>query len=156
MTAILLSVRPIYADALLSGRKTAEVRRRFPEQPSDVEVFLYSSTPVRAVVGTVRLDSIDRPDTSSVWDLYRNEIEIPEGPLSEYLAATESAAILRVSQPKKWARPVSLADLRRVVGIEPPQSFRYLDARRIDQLRGLAGSDLQASRPEPAPLSVAR
>lgn len=137
MTAILLSVRPRFARALLAGSKTAEVRRRFPDQPASTEIFIYSSSPDRAVIGTVRLDEIDRPRTETVWGLYGGQIEIEEGPLIEYLQDVGSAAILRISMPKRWAREVPLEELRQRIGVEPPQSFRYLDDIKAQALRGL-------------------
>ena len=129
MIAILLSVRPVYARALLAGTKTAEVRRRFPQQPAGTTIYVYSSTPDRTVLGTLRLGTIDRPDADDVWRLYREEIEIDERSLNEYLAQVSSAAILQISDPQPWEKPVPLATLRSQLGVEPPQSFRYLDRR---------------------------
>ena len=134
MTAILLSVRPVYASGLLAGTKTAEVRRRFPEQSAGTTIYVYSSTPERAVVGTLRLDGIDRPAVGDVWQQYEHRIQISRPALEEYLADCEHAAILRVSKPVVWAAPMPLRQLRDVVGVEPPQSFRYLDDGHRDAI----------------------
>jgi len=131
MNAILLSVRPIFARALLAGTKTAEVRRRFPQQPAGTTLYLYSSTPDRAVLGTIRLGSIDRPSAEDVWNLYKNEIQIDEGDLATYLSQAASAAILLVTDPNPWEYPVPLESLRKNVAVEPPQSFRYLNREHI-------------------------
>lgn len=130
MTAILLSVKPTYADGLLNGTKTAEVRRRFPDQTGPTTVYLYSSSPERAIVGTVTLDSIDRPPARKVWNLYQHRIQILRGPLDDYLENVADAAILQMSNPNRWANPMPLPDLRQRVRVEPPQSFRYLDERQ--------------------------
>lgn len=137
MNAVLLSVRPRYARALLAGTKTAEVRRRFPHQPAGTTLYLYSSTPDRAILGTVQLERIDRPSADRVWHLYRHEIEIDEAALGAYLSRIDSAAILRVSHSVRWAHPVSLYDLRLNLGIEPPQSFRYLSDEHIVALESM-------------------
>jgi predicted transcriptional regulator len=134
VTAILLSVRPRFAHAILDGTKSAEVRRRFPSQPHRATVFLYSSTPERAVLGTVYLDSIDRPRARDVWAQYHDRIAIEEASLNQYLEDVDAAAILRISAPYRWSTPVPLSDLRRLVGVEPPQSFRYLDAAQSETL----------------------
>ncbi len=141
MSAILLSVRPVYAAGLLAGTKTAEVRRRFPDQPPGTMIYVYSSSPERAVLGTLRLDAIDRPASADVWLRYRDRIQISRPSLEEYLSDCDEAAILQVSEPTTWQVPVSLIALREVVGIEPPQSFRYLHDhhRRV----------LAAHQPEP-------
>jgi predicted transcriptional regulator len=127
VTAILLSVRPVYAAGLLAGTKTAEVRRRFPEQPAGTTIYVYSSTPDRAVVGTLQLDGIDRPAARDVWREYEDRIQISRPSLEKYLANCDRAAVLRVSAPVLWSEPLPLHQLRGLVGVEPPQSFRYLD-----------------------------
>lgn len=150
MTVILLSVRPVYAAALLAGTKTAEVRRRFPEQPRGTEIFIYSSSPDRSVAGTVRLDAIDRPSAADVWEEYREQIMIEELLLNDYLGEVDAAAILQVTEPTRWQRPVPLLELRQHLGVEPPQSFRYLNEDQALVLRALGG----VRSIEPAALST--
>lgn len=149
MTAILLSVRPVYAAGLLAGTKTAEVRRRFPELPSGTTIYVYSSTPDRAVLGTLSLDSVDRPAASDVWPLFNGRIQISERALQDYLTDCDRAAVLHVSQPERWDRPVPLHQLRSIVGVEPPQSFRYLSDEHRDVL------DCRQPLLNDAPLAVA-
>lgn len=130
MTAILLSVQPKFAAAILAGTKTAEVRRRFPSQPAGTRIYLYSSSPERAVLGTVSLDSVDRPDASDVWEAYGHVIAIGRQSLDAYLGDVAVPAILQVRTPVRWDVPMSLSELRSQVLIEPPQSFRYIDEGR--------------------------
>jgi len=144
MTAVLLSVRPRYANALLAGTKTAEVRRRFPHQPRGTIFYLYSSTPDRAILGTVQLDGIDRPTADRVWPQYADQIEIEEAALGDYLAASASAAILRVSKPARWQHKVPLELLRSCLQLEPPQSFRYLTNEHVTTLESLRQGRLMA------------
>ncbi|RKS90273.1 putative transcriptional regulator [Microbacterium sp. AG790] len=134
MTAVLLSLRPRYARAILAGTKTAEVRRRFPHQPPGTTLYLYSSTPDRAVLGTAQLDVIDRPSADRVWTLYQDQIDIEKTALGEYLSDLEAAAILRINDVRRWRHPVPLRDLRLHLGIEAPQSFRYLTDEHIGLL----------------------
>ena len=54
---LMLSVRPRFARALLAGTKTAEIRRRFPDVPVGTTVVLYSSSPERALLGTMRVSA---------------------------------------------------------------------------------------------------
>ncbi|WP_109211328.1 MULTISPECIES: ASCH domain-containing protein [Microbacterium] len=144
MTAVLLSVRPRYAHAILAGTKTAEVRRRFPRQPPGTTLYLYSSTPDRAVLGTAQLEAIDRPSADRVWNLYRDQIEIEKAALGDYLSDLEAAAILRINNVRRWMHPVPLRDLRLRLGIEPPQSFRYLTDEHIGILEVLRRREANA------------
>ena len=132
--AVLLSVKPRYAQALLAGTKTVEVRRRFPAQPSGTVIFIYASSPVRAVLGTVVLDQISRVASEAVSHIHRGQIEIGREELAVYLDGVETASILEVSGPRTWSGSVPLEALRARVELEPPQSFRYLTGEQADLL----------------------
>lgn len=119
-----------FAAAILAGTKTAEVRRRFPDQPAGTKIYLYSSSPERAVIGTASLDSADRPNASDVWDAYGHVIAIARQSLDAYLGDVPVPAILQVRSPVRWEVPMPLSELRSQVLIEPPQSFRYIDSER--------------------------
>ena len=49
---LLLSLRPRFAQAILSGAKTVEVRRRPVNAPPQTPIILYASSPTMAIVGT--------------------------------------------------------------------------------------------------------
>lgn len=135
--SLLLSVKPQYARALLAGSKTAEVRRKFPDVPNGTIIVLYSSSPERAVVGTVRLRRLVRIAPDKVWDTYSDEIEIDRGSLDEYLTGAASSAVLEVDSPKAWQQPISLAMLRAHAQLEPPQSFRYLAESQLAAIHSM-------------------
>lgn len=136
MTKVLLiSVKPRYARALLSGRKTVEVRRRFPKMPDGTAVVLYSSSPERAILGTVRLKRTKRVQSSLVWELYARKIDIGEQALNQYLQGAVESTILEVHEPDTWDSPVPLSELRELLGVEPPQSFRYLASEQLELIR---------------------
>lgn len=132
---LLLSVKPRYARAILAGRKTIEVRRRFPEVPAGTVVVLYSSSPERAIIGTVRLKQTIRVDPGKVWELYANKIDIEKRALVAYLDGATVSTLLEIEDPETWIRPVTLSALRETLGVEPPQSFRYLAAEQVALIR---------------------
>ncbi len=137
MRSVLLSVRPRFARGLLEGTKTAEVRRRFPSVPAGTELFVYSSTPIRAVLGTLILEGIDLVQASDVWAGFSDRIEIGSSELDTYLAGKREASILGVTSPDLWPNPVPLSRMRERIGLQPPQSWRYLDPEKAEVLREL-------------------
>ena len=132
--ALLLSVRPRFAQALLNGTKTAEIRRRFPNVPAGTTVVIYSSSPERAVLGTMRARALVRSTVSDIWDRYAEVIGINERELRDYLDGAAKPSVLEVDSPSIWPNPVGLGALRRILDIEPAQSFRYLTARQVAEL----------------------
>ncbi|APH45461.1 hypothetical protein BMW26_11240 [Microbacterium sp. 1.5R] len=130
--ALFISIKPRYARAILEGRKTVEVRRRFPTVPPGTTVVLYSSSPERAIVGTVRLKHTSRMAPDRVWALHSEAIDIAEEALGQYLEGADASTLLEVEDPRPWVRPVPLEVLRALLGVEPPQSFRYLNPEQVD------------------------
>lgn len=137
MRSVLLSVRPRFAEGLLSGRKTAEVRKRFPELPAGTRLYLYSSTPTRAVIGTVTVVSVLTTSPTRAWDLHRDKIDITRSFYRSYLTGQSTATIITVDQPEIWPEAVGLASLRAILSIEPPQSYRYLGSEQEKIMLGL-------------------
>ena len=48
---IVLAIHPEYADAILEGSKSFEIRRRCPDLPPGTLVYLYATSPISEIVG---------------------------------------------------------------------------------------------------------
>lgn len=138
--ALLLSVRPRFAHALLNGTKTVEVRRRFPEVPAGTAVVIYSSSPEKAVLGTLKVRRFSRTTADEFWRLHSASVGIDRAELISYLNGTSQCSALEVENPLPWARPVTLAELRLKLNLDPAQSFRYLDSYQYTHLLRLAAA----------------
>ena len=65
MNVCLMSIKPKWAKELYSGKKTVEFRKNSP--PVGSLVFLYESTPVKAVTGCFIVESIFIGPAYRVW-----------------------------------------------------------------------------------------
>lgn len=135
---LLLSVRPRFAQSLLAGTKTAEIRRRFPRVPEGMAVIIYSSSPEKSILGTMRVRRLVRTTAEEIWRDYSNVIGIGQAELTEYLKGASESSVLELDTPNLWSRPVTLNDLRRHLAVEPAQSFRYLTEKQLTRLEELA------------------
>lgn len=135
---LLLSVRPRFARGLLSGTKTAEIRRRFPDIPPGMTVIIYSTSPEKAILGTMRAQRVVRSNADDIWRDYADVIGIERTELTDYLDGASECSVLELDSPDLWSRPVQLTELRSVLHVEPPQSFRYLTSRQLTGLHSLS------------------
>lgn len=116
---------PRFAEAILDGRKTVELRRRPPRRAVST-ALIYSTSPVKAVTGSARVCGVVEAPTRELWDRYGpytdlNEIEY----LAYFSGATRGGAVL-LSEPERLD-PIELSVIRaRHRGWNPPQSFGYL------------------------------
>jgi predicted transcriptional regulator len=133
--ALLLSLKPRFADLLLSGAKTVELRRIKPRALPGTNVIVYASSPVRAILGTCAVSDVRSGSPDEIWDLHGVLAAVNAEEYDEYFAGAKQAVAITVTNPTRLASAIPLDRLRAVApGFHPPQSFRYLssdDARRL-------------------------
>lgn len=129
---LLLSLRPHFADAIIEGRKTIELRRTRPNISPGARVLLYASAPRMAVVASARVASILEDEPANIWRDHHHEVGISESGFEDYFDGAGMAYGLRL-QDVTAVDPMPLSELR-ALGVEPPQSWRYVDNQLVDQI----------------------
>ena len=136
--AVLLSVKPRFAEQILAGTKTVEFRRSWAAEPVGLAV-VYSSSPVQRLVGIVEIEGAVVASPTSVWTRCRARGPgLEQKELMEYFAGKDQAYGVLLGGLTLPAKPVPPKSLFR--GFRPPQSYRYLSAtelRRIGKQFGL-------------------
>lgn len=124
--AVLLSIRPRFAEAILNGSKTYELRRRFPKLEPGTTVYLYSSSPDMAIVGSFVTAEIQHADKRTIWRQLRNYLGLDEEEFNDYLDNRTHAVGIKTTQVRRFRTSVRLSEIRDSMKVEAPQSFRYL------------------------------
>ncbi|MFC8045122.1 hypothetical protein [Nocardia sp. NPDC057353] len=135
---LLLSLRPRFAEAILDGSKTVELRRTRVSAPSGTLLVLYASSPVMAVVGVATLADRDTASPSAIWRRHRHHIGLSHAEFTDYFEGTEQATAISVIAPHSLPSPLTLGQLRAHSAFQPPQSYRYLAATDPSPLTELA------------------
>lgn len=123
---LLLSLRPRFAQAILEGTKTTELRRRPINAEPGSRVILYASAPTMAIVGTARLKKVEATEPDDAWDRFHDRLALAESEFYGYLDGSHCAYLLHLTRINCLDRPLELKELRRDGGFQPPQSFRYI------------------------------
>lgn len=142
MTDVLMSIQPRFAEAIFRGEKTHELRRRFPASLTGATVYVYASTPTRAVIGSFRIASVERRPRWLVARTRRLATTLTSEQINTYLAGLQHGVLIEVAEQLRFAHTVPLADLRRY-GVEPPQSYRFLATDVRDELERVGGMGLR-------------
>lgn len=123
---VVLSIRPHYSDKILSGDKTVELRRRFPvSAPRGTMAYIYSTSPVRAMVGIVEIENVIKLPVDQIWARFEERASINKIDFSRYFEGLDFGYALVFDEVRTFSRPIPLAELREQFGFEPPQSFLY-------------------------------
>ena len=127
--ALLLSVKPKYAEMLIDGVKTVELRRVPPRVDHGVPVLIYASTPRKAMVGVARVGAVEVGAVEAIWARYALEVGIDARDYDAYFDGASRAVAIGLYEVQRLQRSVPLDELRRrLAGFRPPQSFMYLGA----------------------------
>jgi predicted transcriptional regulator len=148
---LFLSIRPRFTDAIMSGEKTVELRRSRMQATPGSQVLLYSSSPVKAVVATAVLERILAHGPEEMWSCFGAVSAVTKVEFDRYFAGAERAYGLHLHNVTSLPEPISLRELRDGLGVEPPQSFRYLTRAQVDSLLPRAAA---SSTPSPHALPI--
>ncbi|WP_241746092.1 ASCH domain-containing protein [Streptomyces lydicus] len=146
--AMLLSVHPRFATAILAGTKTVEVRRQRVAAPPGTPVFLYATAPTMAIVGMARIASVHVASPREVWSASRKGAGISRREYDDYMSGATQASGLALEDPVTFEAPVPLAALRASGSFHPPQSYRYLtgeDLRKVTVAAPASGAALHGA-----------
>jgi predicted transcriptional regulator len=131
----LLSVRPRFADALLDGTKTVEIRRRRARIADGSLCLLYASSPVCALVGAIRVRRTDADTPDALWSRWGEQAGLSRLEYDSYLCGSTLPCAIVVAAAVALHYPISLDELRRRQDdFVTPQSYRFLRARELAAL----------------------
>lgn len=130
---LLFAIKSIFAEKILSGEKTIELRRVCPiNLKSGDMIAIYSSGRDKAIVGVCKVRNVIKLGLEELWERSRNEASISKNEFSNYFYQREFGYGIEIFEVKKLTRPVSLDDLKRVKSFVVPQNFRYLNPSRLE------------------------
>jgi predicted transcriptional regulator len=123
----LVSIRPSYADKIVEGAKTVELRRRFSEDIAPGAILLiYSTSPTQAIIGSAGIRGVRRLRLNDLWGQYGAEACIDRETFDGYFNGLEEGYAILLEDVRPFARHVAAADLKAKFGFVAPQSFMYL------------------------------
>jgi predicted transcriptional regulator len=132
---ILLSVRPRFAEALLTGAKTMEVRRRRAHIADGAVCLLYASSPTCALVGAIRVATTVSGDPDALWDAHADDMGLSRREYDAYLEGATSVCGIVVAATTRFTTHIRLPELRRRhSAFVTPQSYRFLRDRELSAL----------------------
>jgi predicted transcriptional regulator len=132
---LLLSVRPVFAESILSGSKTVELRRRFSNQVhTDAHLLIYASSPKKAIVGYTKLERVYKAPIDSIWREHSDSIGISMDGFYEYFNGLDLGYALVLKEPITLHTERSLEALRNACRFTPPQSYCFVTDEFMDWL----------------------
>lgn len=130
--ALMLSLKPRYAEMIFGGKKTAELRRVRPSVSRGDLLILYVSSPTKALAGVAEVASVVSGKPDEIWPLVSRRAGIGRDEFDRYFAGAGLAHAILLSRVWKMGMPMKLDRIRRMrTRFRPPQSYLYVTADDI-------------------------
>lgn len=134
----IISIHPDYADAILAGRKTIELRRRVPKLMIGSRLWIYATRPTGAVVGVVVVQDVAKAHPTTIWEQHREAAGVDQESFRAYFAGTHEAVAIVLTAAKR-IRPITIEQLRSIRDrFHPPQVMIRLTVSESKALSKLA------------------
>ncbi|MDP3967872.1 MAG: ASCH domain-containing protein [Nocardioides sp.] len=134
---LLMSIQPRFANAILEGTKTVELRRKGPRDRPDV-VIIYGSGSAKTVLGVAQLKEVHTSTPGDIWKKFGATAGVTRAEFNHYFQGSETASALELTHPRRSGDGVPLSHLRQL-GLEPPQSWRYVERQVTTELLDALG-----------------
>lgn len=125
---LLMSLRPEFAELILQGRKTIELRRKFSKKYEGATIVFYITHPVKQFMFTAKITQVDHSQKKRIWNTYQQECGISEAAFDQYFTGTDHGYAIHLSNVKPIPNQLVLEHARKVYPqLRPPQSFQMLE-----------------------------
>jgi predicted transcriptional regulator len=122
VTDVLMSIRPVYVDAIFAGTKTVELRRRRPSFGIGTRVLVYSTAPEQRIHGTFDVGGVLHDAPPVLWRAIKDRAGVDRATFDAYFAGCQEAYAIQVENPRRIDPAV--------LPIRPPQSYQFLRPQR--------------------------
>ena len=138
---LLLSVRPRYAERILEGKKTVELRRVRPRRCEDAVMLIYVSSPVRALKAIARVERVTAAEPSELWRQVAPKAGVSRAEFDAYFDDVDMGFAIHLKNVLQLPQSLPLKDLRELwPGFRPPQCYRYFSGNELSVLMDTLGN----------------
>jgi predicted transcriptional regulator/N-acetylglutamate synthase-like GNAT family acetyltransferase len=122
---LLMSMKADFAERVMNGSKSIEVRKRFSERWTNHEVVFYASKPTGSLVGKATVNSITRGRTEDIWSQFEGRIGCSRQEFDAYVADAGEVTAIEFKNASRYGNPMRIDEISRLLSqrLAPPQSY---------------------------------
>lgn len=128
---ILLSIKPVYANSILSGEKRYEFRKTRMSD-SVRGMLLYASSPEQRIVGYVEIDEVIAESPSKIWDITKGYGGISREKFRAYFKGKKTAYALKIKKVHKLDVKINPKEIFK--NFTAPQSYMYIEENIVKKI----------------------
>ena len=122
---VLLSIKPRYVKSILEGDKRYEFRKTIFKNRGINRIYIYSSSPVKKIVGRFEIGGILEDHPNNLWDTVKEFAGIDNRDFFAYFEGKSRAFAIEIQNLQEFIDPIDPYET--MPGFVPPQSYCYMD-----------------------------
>jgi predicted transcriptional regulator len=124
---LFISIKPEYANKIISKQKTIELRKNRPNVKKGDYVLIYATVPVKAVIGFGKIKNIIETSPDNMWKENSDKLGIKKEAFDKYYTDTNRAIGIEISSICKFEFGFLLTKIKELhPSFSPPQTYRYI------------------------------
>lgn len=122
--SVLLSIKPKYVNKIQNGSKLYEFRKVIFKEPTK-EIWVYSSAPVKKIVGKIYVETIIEDSPEVIWANCNKNAGIEKKSFFEYFKGKKKGYAIVIKKFEAFKNPID--PYSENTNFVPPQSYAYLN-----------------------------
>jgi predicted transcriptional regulator len=127
-----MSVKPEFAERIMSRKKTVELRRKFSTRWVGHRINIYASAPVMSLMGEARIAGVVMNKPEQIWERFHDQIGCSRKEFEAYVAGTDEVYAIELDEVRAYRDRLHLVQVSRWVNehLVPPQSYVTLEKNK--------------------------
>ena len=121
---VILSIKPKYIEAILKGEKKYEFRKRIFKRDNLKKALMYSTSPVKKVVGSFNIGEITENHPDVLWEEFHEQSGIKDEDFFKYYRNANKGFAIEIKNVMEFKDPID--PWATIPNFSPPQSFSYI------------------------------
>jgi len=126
---VLLSIKPKYVKSIIELEKRYEFRKTIFKNREINRIYIYSSSPVKKIVGTFEIGGILEDHPNYLWDMVKEYAGINDRDFFSYFEGKSRAFAIEIQNLQEFKNPIDPYET--MPGFVPPQSYCYVDGDAV-------------------------
>jgi predicted transcriptional regulator len=125
VSPLVISIAPDYANKIVLGTKSVELRRRFSKRWIGCRTVVYATSPEKRLVGEARIANVVNGNPDQIWYAFAGELGCSRLDFDSYVGNSSEVFALVLDDIVRYIEPIPLRVLEHLIAsdIDPPQSY---------------------------------
>lgn len=126
MNEAIISLKPTFANLILSGEKTIELRRTRINVLPNTRLWLYCTLPIGSFLATAIISAVHYDTPANIWQLYSEKVGISKKEFNSYIKGCKYVTAIEINNINPLKRNITLTQLKKHIPFHPPQVMTNL------------------------------